>query len=775
MTTEATNPKAMPPRRRPLWHVPLFLLGMASLAAAWFGRPLWPESPARLTKRDLTLARAALAKADGNWEYALKLAIRAMQASQKIPDFAGEAAFLTGSIYLKLAEKAGPTSEHWAQARAYLDQAMQIGVSEEDRPKLEYRLAQAGLHTGMDLLTVAAYLESATAHADSKVEAFSLLTQVYLRMKPPKLKEALAANLKLRNAEELTEAEAHRAKLQGGEILLQMGLPREARKTLEKIDDRAPVEILQRARLLRARSHQDEKDWAEAALQYQAVLADTRYLPADAPLARYQLGLCYKGLERREEAIRAWQACLTTGKPPESTAAAVALAEAYLEEPSLEAALEALHRSVEPLKPGTKWHNPYVDQASVLGVFERARMAFQQAQRFDLLYKLVTPLERLVPPERALIARAEAALLWGQALKKSPGLEEVQRSNVLLREAGARFEQAAQEADLSPDKQAERLYQSATAYFAADDPEKAAASLFRLRTLAANPDLLAEANYRLGEYFREKGDKKKALEMYHDCLKYNRRFAAHARFRVAMYDLEDQRLEDAEAGLVANVRNLAWESEPQIKAESLQALANLLYTRRDYMRVIFYLESTLTQFNDDPTYRSSPNYTRLRFLLADAYRQVAARELAELLADKKVSTEKRRHQEETHRLYLQKAATELEGLYKYIRSEKGKSHLTAKQQLEVSMMLGSCLFQLGKYTQAIDIYDQIANENENKLEAVVALGEAVRCHGALLQEDKIRQRLLQIEKALPHIPQEDAQKWKNWVLEARKILTPLRE
>ncbi|MFQ3591801.1 MAG: tetratricopeptide repeat protein [Gemmataceae bacterium] len=772
MAVETATTNAAPPKR-PIWHVPLFMLGMACLAAAWFGRPIWPESPARLTKRDLALARAAVDKADGNLEYALKLAMRAVQASQKIPDFAGEAAFLTGSIHLKLAEKTGLQSEHWGHARAYLDQALRIGVSEVDRPKLEYRLARAGLQTGMELHHVAAYLESAAAHADSKVEAFTLLTDVYLRMTPPKWKEALAANLKLRNAEELTETQANLAKLQGGEILLKMGQPREARKSLEKIDDRAPVEILQQARLLRARSHQEEKNWAEAALQYQAALADTRHLPAEANLARYQLGVCFRGLERREEAIRTWQACLSNPKTAEYTAAAIALADAYLDEPALEPALDALNRSVEHLKSGVRWKNPHVDLPTVLRTFERARSAFQQAERFDLLYKLVTPQERLISPEMALLARAEAALLWGQALKKSPGLEEIERSNSLLREAGARFDQAAQVPELAPEIQAERYFQSALAYFAADDREKGASALFRMRTLPANPDLLSEANYRLGEYYREKGEKKKAIEMYHDCMKYNRRFVAHARYRVAMYDLEDQRLEDAEAGLVANVNNLAWESDAEIKAESLYALANLLYVRRDYSRVMFYLESWLTRFNDDPAYRSTPNYTRLRFMLADVYRRVASAELTESTKSS-LTPESKRHHEERYRLYLQKSATELEGLYKFVRTEKGKNHLSPAQRAEIPWMLSSCLYEAGKYAEAIQIYDQIAEENENKIEAVIALGQAVRCHNFLFQEDKIRQRLLQIEKAIPHLSTEHREKWKAWVIEARKKLEPIR-
>src|SRR5439155_23331111 len=101
------------------------------------------------------------------------------------------------------------------------------------------------------------------------------------------------------------------AQLLGGELLLKMGKPEEARKDLEKIGEQAPPAILTRARLLRARSFQDEGKWDEAATLYQAVLADGR-----APLARdqrlrglFDLGHCYRRREQPSDAARGWQDC----------------------------------------------------------------------------------------------------------------------------------------------------------------------------------------------------------------------------------------------------------------------------------------------------------------------------------------------------------------------------------------------------------------------------------------------------------------------------------
>src|SRR3954454_13977260 len=91
---------------RPLWQVPVFVLGVAALAGVWFGRQYITPSPTVLLRRDLVAARHILARADGDAEQALKLAHRALEMAEKVPDRAGEAALVVGTAHLRLAEKA---------------------------------------------------------------------------------------------------------------------------------------------------------------------------------------------------------------------------------------------------------------------------------------------------------------------------------------------------------------------------------------------------------------------------------------------------------------------------------------------------------------------------------------------------------------------------------------------------------------------------------------------------------------------------------------------
>lgn len=759
---------------RPLWQAPLFVVGVVAVVAAWFGRPFFPDGAYRTTTRDLVNARAALSRTDGNPEYALKLATRALEKSNSLPEYAPEAAFLAGSAIIRLAERPGSNSEMWLKARTLLEQASEAGLrDEEDQHQLMFRLAKAGNRSGMDLRKLADLLEASAAHADNRSEAYTLLTRTYMAMTPPELERALKSNLRLRELQEINENDLAAAKLLGGEILLKLGRPGEARKSLDKIDDRAPVELVQRARLLRARTYQEEKEWGEAAIQYEKALADGRPVP-DAPLIRYYLGLCYRGLgmDRRHEAARAWQQCINSGKGPEVVAAAVALADLHLYEPALEPALEAIGQAVGLIKPGTKWNNPYIEESRFIELLDRARKAFHQADRHDLAYKLTAHQTKFLAPSRALLLRAESAAKSGKMLA-SQGPDGAVSSRELLIEAAIAYEEASGLPGLKPEEQAEFLYQSAINYLGAQDKTKGASALFRMVGLEGKPERMGEANYRLAEHYRETGDRKKAAEKYQDCMKYDTRFEYLARFRLAMADLENGDLDNAQAALVYNLKMLRWDEEPDAMAESLFALSNLLYQKREYTRVVRYLEELLGRAKDSPKYKDSSELTRSRFQLADAYRQIASRELLALFADGPISEQAREHRESQKKLYEQRAAEEFLALDTFLETPAGKNHLSKEQRIQVPFHAAKCLFNMGKYKESLEVYDRMAKKYANKVEGLDALGGAVQCHAAMLQEDDIRQRLIQIEQTIPHVPEKVGELWKDWVKRAREPLKPI--
>src|SRR5262245_17385603 len=100
MATPSPAPVPPPPERPGLWQVPAFVVGVGALVAVCLCRPLWTDRPERRVDRDLAAARHLLARADGDAEQALRLATRARDAAEQVPDRAGEAALLLGSAHL---------------------------------------------------------------------------------------------------------------------------------------------------------------------------------------------------------------------------------------------------------------------------------------------------------------------------------------------------------------------------------------------------------------------------------------------------------------------------------------------------------------------------------------------------------------------------------------------------------------------------------------------------------------------------------------------------
>jgi tetratricopeptide (TPR) repeat protein len=768
----ATNPASTtspnrPEPAQPLWQAPLFVLGVAALAAVWFGRPYLAPNGARRVERDLAEARQLLARSDGDAEHALELAEAALEASDPHSETAGVATFLAGWACVRIAEKADPVRarELWPRARGYLEEAERKGVPEDDKKALAYRLAKVDYYTSPDLLAVIARLEESVPGCDRRAEGYALLTQAYLKLTKPDLAKALETNGKLRDVAEATEAELAAAKLVGGELLLRMGKPEEARKSLEMIGEATPPAILVKARLLQARSFQEEKRYPDAVALYIDVLAKHKATLGDPATVHYNLGLCYRQLDQPREAAKELQECVTLSRGPEGQAAAVMLAEARLAEPALEPALEALTLSVARVNTLADWTNPLLPARDVGEAFEKALAAFRAASRHDLALKLLDAYSKLAPPRRVLSHRADVAAEWAR-LKgesaKSPEAEQVARQ--LYKVAGEASDKLAELPELPLTEQGERLWAAAQHYQAAGEKALAQERLKKVVTLNLEPARLGEAWYRLAESYREAGKSPVAQEAYRKCLEYDTRYSYLSRYQLAMAALEAKNLDEAEAALVFNLKMLRWESDPEALAQSLFALGSLLYQRRDYRGVVRYLEDALERFKDNP------EGTRARFQLANSYRQIASQENLSQIMNTSMSEEAAAHFKKEHHRWLQKAADEFAVLERFLETPEGKDHLTPEQRAQVPVIAAKCWAELGEHAKALAIYEKLIDRYPGKVEQLDALGGAVSCHGNLGQIEKLKQRLLQIKMLLPQMPEDVRKPWEEWYEQAVKML-----
>src|SRR5439155_7695387 len=266
----------------------------------------------------------------------------------RAPERAGEAHFLLGSTYLRLAEQlpAERAEDLWRKARVHLEQAEQLTVPEADRAALGYRLGRASYQTGGDVQRVIDALTKTIQQVeDDRAAGYEILTQCYLRLPVPNVAAALQAIDRLLQLPTLAESRLGPARLLRGELLLRTQQREAARKALDRIGPEAPPAVLARARYLRARSYQEERAWAEAAKLWEELLAQNRLPPADPGRILYLLGCCYRNVGRREEAAGAWQRAVQHGGE-DGQAAGLRLANVLVESQQVPAALEHYERAL---------------------------------------------------------------------------------------------------------------------------------------------------------------------------------------------------------------------------------------------------------------------------------------------------------------------------------------------------------------------------------------------------------------------------------------------
>src|SRR5712692_5323820 len=136
----AEHVQKWPPSKQ--WQLPMFLAGLAALLLVWWVRPLWHVTEVEKLDHQLAAARKALHQSPADLKEALELGQAALDRAQRFPDRLGEAHFLIGSAYCRLAEQS-PQAEAdsiWQQARSHLEEAAKQTIRTVDDSRLMYDL-----------------------------------------------------------------------------------------------------------------------------------------------------------------------------------------------------------------------------------------------------------------------------------------------------------------------------------------------------------------------------------------------------------------------------------------------------------------------------------------------------------------------------------------------------------------------------------------------------------------------------------------------------------
>lgn len=747
---------------RPLWQVPVFLAGVTTLVVVLVTRAPADSGP-RQVERQLNHARQILSHADGDAEAAAEAARRALEIIGPDGDRAGEAYFYLGSAEMRLGDHApgDAARPHWEAARKALEEAERRGVPADEQSRLHWRLARVCFQTGDDPARVAQRLAASAEEAEDRVEAYDLLSKAYLRLTPPDYQKALDAISKLREQPVLQNDMLARVKLLSGELKLKLGRGEEARKDLEMILPAAPAEVISKARLLRARSYQDESKWAEAAAQWQEALKDSHEPAAERTEALYLFGICHRRLDQPEEAAKAWEECVRTGgTSAPAVAAAVQLADVRLDRKEYPEALDLLAGAVSRVHKPADWNNPYADVARVTDVFEKAAKTFREAGQFELALKLTSQFEPVAAPGRSAMLRAEITNEW--ALKKAEKAggaattpEDQQAKRDQLRQAAAALLEAA---TTVPDEaaRANLLWNAGNRSLDGQDYTQAIATLDRFLRMEKRPERLGEGWYLLGEAYRQNKDLANAEQAYLNCLNYSTTFAYHARYQLAILNWEAGRTDKAVDILQENLKQLRTDPEPEAREKSLYALGKIAYQRRDYRAVVQCLEEALQA-------HAGPDQARARYQLADSYRQLATEAKRDEMLGDSPNPEYKKHLAENYKHNLEKAAEEYQELMDLLEKPDQAGSLTPAERAVIPFTAADCLYNLGQYPEALALYEKLIEAKSSDKAVLSALGYAARCHSAMGQQDKFRQRLEDIHKALAGQDESVRQQWDEWL------------
>ncbi len=189
--------------------------------------------------------------------------------------------------------------------------------------------------------------------------------------------------------------------------------------------------------------------------------------------------------------------------------------------------------------------------------------------------------------------------------------------------------------------------------------------------------------------------------------------------------------------------------------EYRQALIQLAeyYVQSDADEIPDHVEKAIGRLEDAiRLYPDDPQIPRLRFLLADAYRASAealrdeSRQLASPLAQ--VSARSEADERMTNSLeQYERVIALLAGEDAGSLSELARSYLRASY-----LYRGDCLFDLGRYSEAIAAYHEAAWRFENLPTAIVAMWQVVHCHERLGELENARAALARLGWLLKKTP-----------------------
>ncbi len=459
------------------------------------------------------------------------------------------------------------------------------------------------------------------------------------------------------------------------------------------------------------------------------------------------------------------------------------------------AALQRLDESAEAYakciafvrkQPGARVPGREVVRASLtaLGELLRGEGRFEQALRFlGLAAALILPDDedacRFYAEQFAELHRTLGERGWRQ-LEQAEHLDDVQREKMLSEvrghfiAAGEHYQRLSELWTLDEDRSARVMWQAAGLFDRSGDRDRAISALERFVRDHPHSPRVPQALFRLGQAYQAAGLFDKAIARYRQNLQQFPRSPGAFQSVVPLADcylsIGVDNLELAEKALLLIVaetpgRPSVFTPEAPEYADALFKLGQVYLLGQQYEQAAFRLDEMMRRYPQDS------RAVRVKFLLGDAYFQSG---LALAENARKVASAARRDEmvaESSERLLV---AHDLFGQVIAAYEGRQSSDLAS---LDVTYLRLSysrradCMFDLGRYEEAAELYEQAAWKYRAQGAALSAYVQIINCYQRLGRSQEARAALERArwladtmpERALDQPAGEDAKQWRSFL------------
>lgn len=748
----------------PLWAYPVFLLGLVVFCLSIVYGPLPFTGPTGALRKVAQLREQLESVPPDAMDEWLESAEKSAALAPRL-EIQVKARLLLAEGWLRRVP-ALPPEEAARRIRLVQEDLAGLGEPENvpDRERKSFLMARSKFIAGDNIPGAIEDLNSISEASELGADALVLLAKCHLTSQPPNVKGALAANERLRALGNLTDEQRAQAQLSAGELYLAMQQPEEARRVLDKVGGRAPADIRAKAGMMLAQSYQEQGLWSQATEAWQGLLeSETTTDPQALAKAWFSLGLCHQKSDQPTQAMEALEKVLEYPAGDSTRPAQLLLGQYTASDPDRTRSLAHFQVALDGIKSPAQWRAREVDLTRARSVVESTLEVWMRGPRFDAAKKLAELNLGIADPSRGTVLLAQVLESQARALREPESWEKAGGKEKALAQSRNLFLEAArantQVAETLPDQgqQAAHLWLAARQCQEAQDHAQTVELLTRFLRAAPNSDKSGEAWYRMGGSLTALKRNADSLSAYRECIKFITPFSYRARYQIGADAMLKGNLDVAAETLEHNLQVLRLDPDPEAQELSLYALGSLYFQRRDWKMVMRRLEEALER------YPKNPQNLKARLWLADAYRQLAFQEHQNSLSGEQITSETRAHFQAEHRRWLERAVVTYTDVRLALEIPEASSLLTRDELDSVGLLLADTWFHLGRYEDALQLYEEQVGKLEGRNGQLVALGGTIRCNSSLRRYDKLAPALEQIRLALPRLDEKTRKEWEGWI------------